>query len=132
MSFLVDTDICSAYLKGNHQVWNRFVQPGGRLHVSAITAAELFVWALRARSSSARLTALIEMLQDVPLLAVDGQVSHKFGEVRAHQLDQGLYTPDLDLLIAATALVHGLTLATHNGQDFTAVPGLRVVDWLAP
>lgn len=36
----------------------------------------------------------------------------------------------MDLLIAATALAHDLTLVTHNTHDFAHVPGLRVVDWL--
>jgi len=42
LTFLLDTDICSAYLKGNHPVGNRVLQYGGRLHVSAITAGELY------------------------------------------------------------------------------------------
>jgi predicted nucleic acid-binding protein len=36
-----------------------------------------------------------------------------------------------DALIAATAIVHGRTLATHNTKDFDWVPGLTVVDPLA-
>jgi tRNA(fMet)-specific endonuclease VapC len=32
-----------------------------------------------------------------------------------------------DLWIAATALAHGLGVATRNARDFTRVPGLRVV-----
>jgi tRNA(fMet)-specific endonuclease VapC len=36
----------------------------------------------------------------------------------------------MDLLIAATALVHNLTLVTHNIRDFANVPGLTVQDWL--
>ena len=51
MSFLVDTDICSAYMKGDHHVWQRFMQYRGRLHVSAITVGELFTWALRAKTT---------------------------------------------------------------------------------
>jgi len=39
-------------------------------------------------------------------------------------------SPGCDLSIAATVLVHGLTLVTHNTQDFTNVPGLAMVDWL--
>jgi len=38
----------------------------------------------------------------------------------------------LDLLIAATALVHDLTLVTHNTQDFMNVPGLGLADWTVP
>ena len=58
-------------------------------------------------------------------------MSYKFGEIRAYQLDHGLSTPDMDLLIAATAVLRGLTLVTHNVEDYANVPGLEVVDWLA-
>ncbi len=37
-----------------------------------------------------------------------------------------------DALVAATALVHNLTLLTHNTTDFQWVPGLTVEDPLAP
>jgi predicted nucleic acid-binding protein len=42
VSFLLDTDVCSVYMKGNREVGGRFIQYGGRLHVSVVTAAELF------------------------------------------------------------------------------------------
>ena len=70
----------------------------------------------------------MDLLDDMTVLDVD--VAHKFGEVRAQQLDQGLFTPEMDLLIAATALVCNLTVVTHNVQDFANVPGLSVEDWL--
>lgn len=35
----------------------------------------------------------------------------------------------LDRLIAATALAHGLPLATLNPSDFADIPGLEVLDW---
>ena len=69
---------------------------------------------------------------DIAVLDVNRSVAQKFGEVRAQQLDHGLYTPEMDLLIAATALAHDLTLVTHNVQDFANVPGLTVQDWLKP
>ncbi|MEX2444192.1 MAG: PIN domain-containing protein [Alkalispirochaeta sp.] len=36
---------------------------------------------------------------------------------------------DMDLLIAATALSHNLTLVTNNEKHFSRVPGLLVVNW---
>ncbi len=131
VSFILDTDICSAYLKGNHQVGNRMEQYGGGLHVSAITAAELFTWVLRRKAAPARLQGLLDLLKNVALLDVNYDVSRTFGEIRACQLDRGTVTPEIDLLIAATAIHYGLTLVTHNVSDFVNVPGLQICDWLA-
>ena len=62
MSFLPDTDTCSAYLKGNNALANRFIQYGGRLHLSAASLGELYTWAFRARASSTRMQRLLDML----------------------------------------------------------------------
>ena len=111
---------------------NRFVQHGGQLHVSAITAGQLFTWALVAGPSSKRLKGVLNLLRDMTFLDVNREVSEKFGDLRAQEIKQGHKTPDMDLLIAATALVHNLTIVTHNQKHFLHVPGLRVQDWLAP
>jgi predicted nucleic acid-binding protein len=132
MSFLVDTDTCSAHLKQSGKVSARFQQYLGRLHVSAVTVAELFTWALRAKSPPQRLQAVLDMLNDVSLLDVDFDVARKFGELRAALLDKGQPKPQMDILIAATALVHGLTLVTHNPRDYAVIPGWSFDDWLAP
>jgi predicted nucleic acid-binding protein len=47
-------------------------------------------------------------------------------------LDHGLSVSEIDLQNAATALVHGLALVTHNVRDFANIPDLQVVDWLNP
>ncbi len=132
MSFLLDTDICSAYLKGNPAVWNRFMQFSGGLHISAITFAELEVWASRAGAPQRRRQAIDELLGDVVLLNVDASVAKLFGQLQAQLLDRGTPAPAMDLLIAATAMFYNLTLVTHNAQDFANIPDLRMADWLAP
>lgn len=38
----------------------------------------------------------------------------------------------IDLTIGCVALVHDLTLVTHNTTDYRNIPDLRLVDWLAP
>jgi len=56
----------------------------------------------------------------------------KFGEIRAQLLDKGEPVAAIDLMIAATALIHNLTVVTHNTQHFAKVPGLNVEDWTMP
>lgn len=131
MSFLVDTDVCSAFLKGDGRVFNRFVQHSGGIAVSALTVGELTTWASRRAAPSARIMGLRELLSSVTIHLVDEAVATTFGKVRAEMLDRGQPRPSVDLFIASTALTHDLTLVTHNGADYVGVPGLRIVDWLA-
>jgi tRNA(fMet)-specific endonuclease VapC len=131
VSFLLDTDICSAHLKGIGKVSNRFLQYTGGLSISVITLGELWTWASRRAAPPKRSQSLRDMLSDVRVLEVTLPVAEKFGELHAHLLDIGKPTGTMDLLIAATALVYDLTLVTHNTKDFTNVGGLRLADWLS-
>jgi tRNA(fMet)-specific endonuclease VapC len=132
MSFVVDTDTCSAYIKGHPLVYNRFLQYGGRLYISVVTLAELALWASRAKAPRKRHGQVLNLLKSVTTIDVTADVAWKFGDVQADLMDRGLQAPDLDVLIGATALVHGYTVVSHNTADFQNVPGLTVVDWLVP
>ena len=65
------------------------------------------------------------------VIEFDMEAALRFGELRAQMLDAGTPIPDMDTIIAATALLHNLTLVTNNTKDFLPVPGLKLVDWLA-
>jgi tRNA(fMet)-specific endonuclease VapC len=123
LSFLLDTDTCSAYVKGHPLVFNRFVQYGGGLAISTITLGELFTWALRANAPPKRLQDVQDLLRLVAVHDVTPAVARKFGELRAALFDAGTPGPEMDLFNAAVALVQGLTLVTHNTQDYASVPG---------
>jgi hypothetical protein len=45
VSFLLDTDICSAYLKNDRRVIGKVMLQFGGLHVSVVTVGELLTWA---------------------------------------------------------------------------------------
>jgi len=66
-------------------------------------------------------------LADKEVLPLTTTIVERFGVVRGaltpHQRRQ---IGDMDLLIAATALTHGLTLLTRNISDFQLVPGLSI------
>ena len=131
MNFLIDTNICSAYLKGNQTVWNKFIQHSGGLGISVITAGELWTWVSRGNSSSRSRIAITDFISSVEVIDLDLTVALRFGELRGTMLDGGTPMPDMDGLIAATALNANLTLVTHNIADFQNVPDLRIENWLA-
>jgi hypothetical protein len=110
VSFLLDTDTCSIHLKRPGKVDARFVQYMGRLHVSAVTVAELYAWALRATAAPKRLQGVLDMLNDLIVLDVNHDVARKFGELRAwpwaffSQL-LGLHLPGLALVLGWPGIV---------------------------
>lgn len=132
MSFLLDTDICSAYLKNDPRVVSKVMLHFGGIHVSVITVAELMTWALRAKAPPTRLQGVNDFLSAATLHNVDVIVAEKFGEIRASLIDQGITVGQMDLLNASIALVNNLTMVTHNTSDYQSVPGLTLDDWAIP
>ena len=131
MNFLLDTNICSAYLKGNHAVWSRFIQHSGGLTTSVVCAGELWTWVKRGKASAKSQQAVADFFTIIDIVDIDLEVALVFGELRAKMMDSGRPMPDMDCLIAATALANDLTLVTHNTVDFSSINELRIQDWLA-
>ena len=100
MSYLVDTDIISAHLRGVGAITNRFLQYSGRLHVSVVTIAELKVWVLRKQTALRYRQSLdaddVEELIDV----VDGELN----DGQAHEAPRvRLWVHVLRVALAVTA-----------------------------
>ncbi|MCC6509437.1 MAG: type II toxin-antitoxin system VapC family toxin [Pirellulaceae bacterium] len=132
MKFLIDTNICSAYLKGDRNVWGKFLQYSGGSAISVITAGELWTWVQRGNAGARSKQTVIEFIDSMDIIDVDLQIALEYGRLRGTLLDAGTPMPDIDALLAATALHLDLTLVTHNTADFSSVPNLRLLDWMPP
>jgi toxin FitB len=60
------------------------------------------------------------------VLPLNRTIMRRFARLRGASRQQGQGLPDADLLIAATALNHGLTLVTRNRRHFQRVPQLTL------
>jgi len=110
MSFLLDTDTCSAFFKNDPGVVRRVMLHYGSLKVSTVTVGELLTWGMRARTPASRLSEIEQFLATVEIFDIDRNVAETFGRIRADLLDRGRPVGVPDLFIAAVALVHNLTL----------------------
>jgi len=133
MSFLLDTDICSAHLKRPAGLTHRFVQHSGLLYISSIVLGELYTWAYHRQKATPVIQRIeMDLMPDVTVLDFDSDCAKEFGRIRGQLLRQGTPVSRMDLMIACVALVHNFTLVTHNTADYRNIPGLRIVDWLVP
>ncbi|CAN5570261.1 type II toxin-antitoxin system VapC family toxin [soil metagenome] len=107
---LVDTDIFIDHLRGAREL----TVVRNRIHYSVITRAEL----VAGNSATEAVNVLLAPFRE---LVVNREVAERAGRIRR---ESGIRLPDA--LIAATALEHGLSLATRNRSDFDAVRQLRI------
>jgi tRNA(fMet)-specific endonuclease VapC len=111
---------------------HRFFQHAGGLATSTVVLAELYAGAYKHPNPNRLLTLIADLIPEVTILGFDETCAEEFGKVKGGLAQKGLSVPDVDLLIASVALVHDLTLVTHNTADFQNIPNLRLEDWLVP
>ena len=93
MSFLLDTDTASAFLRGEAGVFGRFMQHSGGLYISILSVAELYAWVFVAEKPEKREQGLAAMLRDVTTLEIDCQIARRTGKIRAGLQRGGVKVP---------------------------------------
>ncbi|MBI2807383.1 MAG: type II toxin-antitoxin system VapC family toxin [Planctomycetes bacterium] len=118
MTHLLDTDTCSAHMRRPSGLAHRFIQYSGGIAVSSVVLAELFSGAYKLPNPARVLAGITDLLADVTILDFDKVCAEQFGKIRSALLRRGIQVPTADLMIASVALVHNLTLVTHNTADY--------------
>ena len=132
MTYLVDVNVLSEPTRAapNPKVVDWLAAHERDIVVDAVILGELRIGilALPAGRKRARLEAWFEAVaKTIDCLAWDSAISMRWADFVVEQRKKGHTLPVLDSMIAATALVHGLIVATHNVRDFQ-VAGIQVVD----
>ena len=131
MKYLLDTNTCIRYMNGRSQsVADRLnALDEGEAVVRSVVKAELFFGALRSQNPAKTLAGQRQFLALFDSLAFDDAAAETYAQIRADLTSKGTPIGGNDLLIAAIALVDGLTLITHNIREFERIPGLKIEDW---
>jgi predicted nucleic acid-binding protein len=127
VTYLLDSDRVGDFLKGRDDAGDLFraIQPMG-LSISVITYGEIYDGVMHGRDPQGAVASFRQFVQGVRVLDVTAASAEVFGAIRGDLRQRGQRIPDSDLLIAATALHHRLTLVTRNLRHFTRIPGLSI------
>lgn len=99
-----------------------------QLAVSVVTVGELRAGALVARDTAtrARRMATLHLAESLEPLPIDDGVAGAWAALRVALREAGRRMPVNDSWVAATALAHGIAVATQD-TDYDDAPGLEVV-----
>lgn len=123
--YLLDTDWVIHYLNANATVVERVdACRADGVAVSILTVGELYEGVFGSTDPKDTERTVEQFLRGVPILGIDEPIARRFGKERARLRAAGQLIGDVDLLIGATALTHGLTLLTNNRRHFERFEGL--------
>lgn len=102
------------------------LRAGESLFVPRPAEAEFRVGQFRSVDPAAEERRIGNVLDPFPILEFDRSASLHFARSKAHLFRLGRPAGDMDLLIAAIAVVNGQPLLTRNARHFVDIPGLAV------
>jgi len=124
---MLDTNICIyAIRRSRSLILENLILHAANICVSSITYAELRFGSEYSTRRAANLEELSRFIDSVLVFPFDAAAAADFGHIKAHLFSAGTPIGPYDLLIAAHARSHDLTLVTNNRREFDRVPGLKV------
>jgi tRNA(fMet)-specific endonuclease VapC len=129
VAILIDTDLLVDLERGvGAPAVERLLGEEDRA-ISVITVSELLHGVHRAAGPRrARRGAFVEhLLAGLRAIPISDAVARVHADLWAQLTERGEPIGAHDLWIGATAVAHGLAVATGNAGDFRRIPGLRVI-----
>jgi tRNA(fMet)-specific endonuclease VapC len=129
---LLDTDVLSAVMRRRQPALahaQAYLADHPHFTFSILTRFEI-LRGLKARSATAQLALFDRFCRASHVLLLTDAIVVRAAEVYADLHRRGALIGDADILIAASALEHGLTVITNNEDHFRRIPGLTVDNWL--
>jgi tRNA(fMet)-specific endonuclease VapC len=129
--YLLDTNACIGVLNNSADPLVARLQQHSpnEIYLSAVVKAELIYGAYHSQNVAANLRVLAQFFAPFSSLPFDDLCLDHYGRIRSELARAGTSIGPYDLMIAATAVSHNLTLVTHNIQEFSRAAGLKFEDW---
>jgi tRNA(fMet)-specific endonuclease VapC len=126
--YLLDSNVVIHVRDGDPDIRNRVAGLSGDVSISVISRVELEGGVVKDPSQTARRRARLDaFVSNVQVLTFDEPAVEAYRAI----VEAAGYSRRkmLDRMLAAQAIVHGLTLVTLNGTDFRDIPGLDLEAW---
>jgi predicted nucleic acid-binding protein len=133
MGLMVDTNVFIRFEKSGKPIDFSSWDSSQKVYISAVIVSELLMGVHRANTEERRQrrSAFVEaVISGIGVLDFTVPVARVHAEIHAELARKGQMIGAHDLIIAATAHSHDLSVLTENIQEFSRVPGLRVIPFV--
>ncbi len=129
MKYLLDTNICIFFLKGQYNLYQKVAEVGEEnCFISEMTVAELKYGVENSKTAEAMrpvVEAFIPKFAVIPIYASLDVYAREKAKLRK----QGLFIDDFDILIGATAINHNIIMVTNNVAHLNRLSNIVIEDW---
>jgi tRNA(fMet)-specific endonuclease VapC len=133
MGLMVDTNVFIHFEKSGKPLDFSSWESSQGVYISVVVVSELLMGVHRANTEERRQrrSAFVEaVISGVGVLEFTVPAARVHAEIYAELATKGKMIGAHDLLIAATARCHDLSVLTDNVQEFSRVPDLRVIPFI--
>lgn len=130
MDYLLDTNICIYYFKGQFDLKDKIEQIGfQKFAISEITLAELIYGAEKSLKKDQNTKVVESFAEKITIIPIFDSIKI-YGKEKARLRQSGTIISDLDLFIGATAIVNDMILVTRNTKEFERMENIKIENWI--
>lgn len=125
--YLLETSVIINFFRGKKEAIETLGKLEGEITSSFVCLAELYEGIFRVKERNAAEKEILDFFSSLSgVYGIDREIAKAFGKIRKELKEKGKIIEDLDTLLGATCLVHGLILVTSNLAHFQRIPGLKI------
>lgn len=130
MDYLLDTNICIHYFKGQFEIKEKIEQIGYvKFAISEITLAELIYGAEKSQKRDKNIAVIESFSENITIIPIFQSINI-YAKEKARLRQFGTIISDLDLFIGATAIYSDMTLITRNVREFERLENIKIENWI--
>lgn len=129
MRYMLDTDIASYLIRGDHpELTEKFTEFYESCVMSSITAAEL-QYGAKKRNNRTLTQKVLSLCNLVTIIPWNEEAASAYAKLRVELETAGTPIGNMDMLIAASAIAENATLVTNNLEHFSKIASPKIENW---